>query len=147
VVFPPGTDNVYGVNLSAYGSQAGPAPGPCFEICGTYSNTTAVTDQATVVDEFRVGSPRSGAVYYQYTAVAGANLEEAGETGILALLYVGKNVSVKKMQLLSAGEQTQDMIVPSAEMTAEGLVRLLAGKKGESSCEAQDFGARSSLWL
>lgn len=257
VLFPQGTDNVYGVNLASFGAVESPVPGPCFEISGTYSNTiildnlevtaaeigvlahhevwgciingvnaemimrpvvlhgckavtvkginaglntmtdhavvevrgaqgavevdgtycgymrsvevdgytlgagsqpgvfapfhytggqdalwfkthhgrsvresaasnqASITDQPTVVDEFQVGRPRSGSVYYQYTAVLGPNLEEAGETGILVVLYIGNSVSVKKMQLLSAGQSAQDLIIPSAEITADGVVRLM----------------------
>jgi len=257
VLFPQGTDNVYGVNLASFGNVESPVPGPCFELCGTYSNTiildnlevtaadigvlahnevwgctingvnaemtarpvvlegckavtvkginagleamtdhavvevrgcqgavevdgtnagyrrsvevdgytfgtgtqpgaftpfhytggqdalwfrthhgrsvqasaasnqATITDQPTVVDEFRVGRPRSGSVYYQYAAAAGADLEAAGETGLLAVLYVGNSVSVRKLQLLSTGGAARELIVPSVEMTAEGVVRVM----------------------
>jgi hypothetical protein len=41
------------------------------------------------------------------------------------VLFVGDSVSVKKLQLLSTEGAARDLIVPSVEMTAEGVVRVM----------------------
>jgi len=90
------------------------------------SNAEGIGGEPVVVDEFAVGRPRSGSVTYNYAAVAGADMEEFGETGVLALLYVGKNVAVKKIQHLAVGDVGPDgLIIPGAEITSGGKVRLL----------------------